>query len=401
MITALVAAAPVTPRFTAAAPVAPHSLAPADGFPPPRGAATFPVTLPATLLDSTTRDPLQQPFATSSIWNTPIGDGAVYVAAGLTRQPDSGDNFRECPGSDPMRICLTPTAPATQIKYSSAGWSGGNRCAPTGGSVPSLVSFFVPMPTGYVVPNSNKNECAAFLAADGRTVRQCQPLARCTAGGDGTSVVAFPDEDLYGAGIGGAQGGSKLSALGGALRLGEMRPGQPGPKHVLKIILDSTRFLYKTTVDANTYRWPATASDSGSTNPSTGYGSKTNNTNTAMKMGALLALQPSSTLPTTLRTLPGKQMAWTLQNYGCYIVDSAGGGDYLFSTEEGYHGSFLDQFLGDWGFKFDQRTNPNTEWVQDIQDIVEALYVVNNNSPSTVGGGGTPRQPPVPELIAP
>ena len=29
------------------------------------------------------RDPFRWPFASTSIWNTPIGSGAVYVAAGL------------------------------------------------------------------------------------------------------------------------------------------------------------------------------------------------------------------------------------------------------------------------------------------------------------------------------
>ncbi|MFD2270369.1 hypothetical protein ACFS07_02445 [Undibacterium arcticum] len=39
-----------------------------------------------------------------------------------------------------------------------------------------------------------------------------------------------------------------------------------------------------------------------------------------------------------------------------------------------------------------------TPWVRDMQRLVQALYVVNNNSPTSIGGGGTPRQPLAPPL---
>jgi hypothetical protein len=35
----------------------------------------------------------------------------------------------------------------------------------------------------------------------------------------------------------------------------------------------------------------------------------------------------------------------------------------------------------------------NTAWRRDMQKIVTALSVVNNNTATTIGGGGTPRQP--------
>jgi hypothetical protein len=33
-----------------------------------------------------------------------------------------------------------------------------------------------------------------------------------------------------------------------------------------------------------------------------------------------------------------------------------------------------------------------------MKKIVQALAVVNNNTPSTIGGGGTPRQPLAPAI---
>jgi hypothetical protein len=40
----------------------------------------------------------------------------------------------------------------------------------------------------------------------------------------------------------------------------------------------------------------------------------------------------------------------------------------------------------------------NTPWRRDMQKLVQALYVVNNNTPTTIGGGGTPRQPLAPPI---
>src|SRR5580658_4920873 len=71
--------------------------------------------------DAGSRDPLEQPFASTSIWNMPIGSGAMYVPANLTADPPGGSNSYV--QSDDERISLTPTAPATSVYYSSAGWS--------------------------------------------------------------------------------------------------------------------------------------------------------------------------------------------------------------------------------------------------------------------------------------
>jgi len=93
-------------------------------------------------------------------------------------------------------------------------------------------------------------------------------------------------------------------------------------------------------------------------------------------------------------------LAWTLQNYGAYIVDGTGGNDFLFPTEEGYAGSFSDQFQSDYGFAFAQRANMAGDggWVDDIRDIIPALQVVTFNAANYIGGGGTPRVPLAPEI---
>lgn len=336
------------------------------------------------------RDPFKQPFATNSIWNMPIGSGAVYVAANLPSNP--GNNiYAKMPGVDDEHIVLKPTAPMTAINVSKVAWSGGNRCGATGGL---LVT--VPIPRDYLVPNSTSNSSSAFLMPDRRTIVQTQPLARCTAGGPGTSLVKFASVDLYGPGITGAHGGSGMSAIGGSIRLGELRPGGTGPKHVLKLAVYAKEALYKCTSRANCFRWPAVTSDSYAVGF---YGSANGNSNTAMKMGALLAIPPSKTIASLgLETEPARQLAWTLQNYGAYIVDDTYAAGFFLNAEVGADGSVMTQFKNDYGFDMEQRAINKTPWVRDMQRLSKALSVVNNNSASNIGGGGTPRQPLAPPI---
>ena len=321
----------------------------------------------------------------------PIGSGAVFAPANIS--PNPGNNiYAKMPGMDTEKIVMTPTAPLTTLNYSSAGWSGANRCGATGGLVVQ-----VPMPSNYIIPNSNLNSSASFLLADGHTIVQTQPVARCTAGASGTSMAKFANVDLYGPGITGAHGGSGLSAIGGSIRLGELRPGTTtGPAHALKVNVYAKEALYKCTTRTACYRWPAVTSDSYSVG---WYGAANNNTNTNMKMGALLAIPPSTNITALgLETTPGKQLAWTLQNYGAYIVDDTYAPGFDFNVEDGPSGSKPAEFQNDWGFAMEQRANVNSAWVRDIQRLVKALYVVTNNSSTAIGGGGTPRQPLAPAL---
>jgi hypothetical protein len=333
-----------------------------------------------------TRDPMKQPFATNSIWNMPIGSGAQYVPAGLKGNP--GNNiWAGMPYVDEEKIIMTPTAPATKLNLSTAAWSGANRCGATGGLL-----LTVPMPSSYVVPHSTQNNSAAFLSADKRTIVQTQPLTRCTAGAAGTTYAKFTNVDLYGTGITGAHGGSGMSAIGGSIRLGEMRPGTlEGPRHALKVNVYAKEALYKCTTRANCYRWPAVTGDSYAVGF---YGTASNNSNTAMKQGSLLAIPFSKSIASlNLETTPAKQLAWTLQNYGAYIVDDTYAPGFALNAEGGPNGAKTDEFKRDWGFAMVGHVQDNTAWRRDMQKIVTALSVVNNNTATTIGGGGTPRQP--------
>lgn len=349
-------------------------------------------TAPAST--ETARDPFLQPFAVTSIWNTPIGSGATYAAAGLTGTPRPGE-WTQMPYGDDDHIVMKPSAPMTALNYSSVAWGGGNRCTATG----SLMTT-VPLPSSYVVPNNNGNDSLSSVLADGVTLVEGQPFSRCTAGAAGTiTFVAGTTSSLTGDGILGGRGGSGMSVLGGTLRIGELRPGQTGPKHALKVNVYAKQALFKATTGAEAYRWPAAHGDSYAVGwygtEATGGSSAGNNTNTNMKMGALLAIAASVNITALgLETEPGRQLAWTLQNYGAYIVDDTYAPGFAFSTEDSPDGNFRAQFQSDYGYTFNQNEiSTDTAWRRDVKRLIQALSVVTNNTSSTIGGGGTPRQP--------
>jgi chitodextrinase len=331
-----------------------------------------------------TRDPLVQPFAVDSIWNMPIGTGAQYVPINIAAVVN---NFvwTPMPQIDDEYIFLDSTAPLTNLNYSDAAWTGRDRCPATGGLL-----LQAPFPTNYVVPNSLGNNAAVFLMPDNRTLIHTQPITRCVAGGPATALLTFNAVDIYGDGRYGSHGGSSLSAIGGSIRLGEFRPGIP-VRHAIKIDVDTPVVLARCSTASDCFRWPAFNADAGAAGS---YGTQNTNPVPGMKMGALLAIPTSTNINTLgLESVPGQMLAWTLQNYGAYIVDSTGGPGFVISAETGPKGSVRDQFRADFGMNLEQRVNDNTPWSRDMQRLVQALYLVNNNGPTSIGGGGTPLQP--------
>jgi hypothetical protein len=320
------------------------------------------------------RNPLAWPFASNSIWNTPIGRGAVYVAGNIAPAT------QRTVATDQDVIVMDPRGPMVPIHYSGAGWSGASRC--TGGSTVATA----PIPPTLVVPGAGGNYAFAILMPDGHTVLQGQPMARCSAGGQATTLNISPTANLYTDGIRGAHGGSGLSSLGGTIRLGELVPGAPPIRHALKVDLYGAADYWPLG-----FSWPAVKED--------GYGPQRYGGKVpALKMGALLALPASLNLASlNLQTVPGRMIAWTLQNYGAYCVDDAARSVYAIATETGSSGSVTNQFQSAWGYSFVTGVN-DTPWARDMATIFAHLDVVANNSPATIGGGGTRLQPYAPAL---
>src|SRR5205809_5381359 len=328
------------------------------------------------------------PFSRDSIWNLPIGANAVYVPANIKKPTAFGMT------SDVDVLILTPTAPMTDVWENSDAWSGGSRCNPQGG-----VLFSAPIPTDFVVPGAGSgnpdgttpNYSTAILAADGHTLIQGQPMARCSAGGTATMWWYQEKEDLLKTGNSGAHGGSMLSSLGGVIRLGELVPGGT-IRHALKVNLFGADNYYS---GSGGYRWPATTADGCAPGC---YGGSV----PALRMGSLLALPPSVDVNSMgLETDAAKILAHAFQDYGGYTVDDTAWSVYAVATEYSPSGKVDDEFGAAWGFPISPASR-DVPWARDMDRIFGALNVVDNwnqamwtqvsASNGTQGaGGGAPR----------
>jgi hypothetical protein len=342
-----------------------------------------------------TRDPLKWPFAATSIWNRPVGSGAVYVPAGFTQFIMDGIT------ADEDILILTPNAPLTEVYYNGAGWSQNkSRCEKEGQLMATL-----PIPADFVIPQEGgtPNYSAAILMPDGRTIQQNQPLQRCKAGGYATTFVNYPSVDLCGDGILGAHGGSGLSSIGGTLRLGELVPGGV-IRHALKLNMFAN-FAYYYGPDRPGFRWPAGQADNYAADPTNPlhYGGK----NKAVVQGSLLALKPDFQLE-QLRSEPARILARALQAYGGYVVDDAAWPVLAIATERSPDGRVVDEFEKTWGFPFEKSgivycltDSPECTWAKDMQKIFTSLNVIDNNGPQLPSGGGQPLAPLAPEISCP
>ena len=334
------------------------------------------------------RNPLKWPFSTTSIWNMPIGSNAEYTHAYIERATQAGMTI------DEDYIVMTPAAPLMDIYWSNAGWNAnGNRCLRNRDT--PLASW--PIPQDFIVSpqtwdGKTPNAGIAVLMPDGRTIKHSQPFAHCEEGGYATSQYMFDDADLYGDGYYGSHGGSKLSAIGGALRVGELTPTSGPIRHALKINLYGRKNIYYDSATRG-YRWPAKAADSYAS--SAYYKDRKNPVVPDCRMGALFALPPSTTISSlNLETEPAKILALAFQDYGAYLVDDTAWDVWAIVTEWGPDGRFATEFRKDWGFSFS--TGVNTAFGRDMIKIFTNLHVVTNNTAQSIGGGGTPRVPLAP-----
>jgi hypothetical protein len=321
-----------------------------------------------------TRDKWLWPFASTSIWNMPIGSGAVYVPANIQKAAYAAadrEYFYKLKASDPLRPVYSP------------GNFGPGRCTGT-----QFMHISLPIPDKLVVPDatsnpySTPNNASAFLMPDGKTIEQFEPLARCQAGGP---VYGWRNPwggvDIYGDGIKGGHLGSGLSSIGGSIRRGELTNNQP-IRHALKVVLWGEKYLYYSPAVPG-YRWPAYVADGNAANQYHG-------SNPKLVQGTLLAIPPNVTAAILkLQTPAGKKLFRALQNYGAYVVDDAGGNSHYLAVEKGVP----EEFGVKYGYSFEGTSG---SFYEDFMKLFQALHIVDNNAPNNIGGGGTPRVPLAP-----
>ncbi len=329
---------------------------------------------------SGTRDPWLWPFAATSIWNMPIGSGAKLEKA----------NFRSAKniGIDDEYLVKVPAGSPIVDVYAPSSWKQrwpGNMSRYEG-KLQIPADFYLADATS----TSSPNNCAAFLMPDGRTIRQLEPTCRLETGATAHIVGYMHDEDqdIYGEGIKGTHYGSGLSAIGGSIRLGELTSDEP-IRHALKLNVHAKQYLYYDKSTNKGYVWPADRHDNyAGSSGGNAYGG----TNPKLRMGTLLTI-PQNVTPESLglKTEVGKKLFYALQNYGCYIADDSAWDSYSWSAEAGVREEVQK--------KYGHALNGGSgNYYNDCMKLVQSLYIVTNNSPTTIGGGGTPCKPLAPDF---
>lgn len=336
------------------------------------------------------RDPLKWPFSEKSIWNMPIGSNSIYVHAHIEKALAQGMTI------DEDYIVMSPDSPLMEIKENRAGWDRTkNRCTANG-----KLLFTAPIPQSFMVSpetwdGETPNAGLAVLMPDRRTIKQTQPFAHCTAGQPGTSQYGFNDEDIYSDGMYGAHGGSGLSAIGGTLRIGELTPESGPIRHVLKVNIFAKKNIYYDN-ETKGFRWPAKQADGYATGNY--YKDRKSVIVKECRMGALLALPYKMNLDSLgFETKPARILAEAFQNYGAYLVDDTAWDVYAILTEWSPEGRFDEVFKKNWGFSMKEKSK-NTPWARDMDRIFLNLHIVDNNSSSSIGGGGKLRMPLAPSF---
>ncbi|GEM_PF-3397863 len=331
----------------------------------------IPTPTPTPTPVSATRDKWLQPFASNSIWNMPVGSNAAYVPAGLQDASFTG--------TDVNLLYNVPAGSPERPIYDPASWE--HRASGTAVADPNRRKT-IPIPDDLLVadaaPPNTPNNASAFLLPDGKTVVQISPLTRTQNGGPVYGWVS-QDINIYGDGITGGHAGSGLSSIGGTIRKGELTGSAP-IKHALQLEVWAQQYLSYNNDGTSGYRWPANRADS--------YAASTyHGKNPALEMGALLALSPSATVDSLgLKTEIGKKLFHALQDYGGYVVDDTAWNADTIGIEYGVD----EEVKAAYGYTLDQYSGAIHD---DFNKLFTALNVVNNNSATNIGGGGTPRQP--------
>lgn len=151
---------------------------------------------------------------------------------------------------------------------------------------------------------------------------------------------------------------ANASGMAGLLRTWEIQSGQI--HHALAMAIPRARLK-------TGWVWPARSEDYGSAGTYLG----------SIPMGSFYAIPASVDLNSLGLSHDGLVLAKALQDYGAYMVNASG--QFVLYAEPS-----ADPLLG--GMR------------NDIGKIRAAMRVVTNNSPSSVGGGGTPRVAPAPAL---
>ncbi|MFH6784302.1 MULTISPECIES: hypothetical protein [Methylobacterium] len=318
------------------------------------------------------RDPAAQPFASTSIWNTPLGRGAEFQSGtdaetALLRNQNAGGPagafawigghafgiYRQGP-DDPVRPWTYRGRPPT-VPWPHGGSPGGGR-------------FSMRTPPGIAFMGGGGDGHAVLVDEEGRYAYEMWRAA-ADPGGQTYSAHYIIRTDLRGSGIAARTGTSEGvrafggSLIGGLVRRAELDRGEI--RHAIAMAASTSQ------ASPNRIVWPASTTDNDGRNGHTGV----------IPMGALFAIPPQVDLDRLgLKTREGRALARAFQEFGGYITDTASRTLAIAYLEEGCTETQIDHLQS------------------DKDRILAVLAMVTNNSAAHPGGPGPRVAAPPPPL---
>jgi hypothetical protein len=298
-----------------------------------------------------------QPFAPSSIWNTPIGSNAQFQAASGAQtasiQHQAGVNTWI--GQDAIPIYQAKsTDPMATWSYDSRGtnadWTFGNTSSMNGTfqmRTPTDVQFKTGDGWAIIVSEDGQHYIETWLGSKtGSNSFHANYVVENTVTGDGIANVPGAHEGIRAAG---------MSLMGGVVQKADLDAGHID--HAVAMAISTTQAGSSSTP----YVWPATTADSFS-------GSYSG----SIPLGSLFAIPKDVDLTKIgITTAEGMALAKAYQNYGGYVTDTAGPNTLqLAYLEKGVSQTQVDNLF------------------KDMNAIRSHIELVTNNTASTPAGGG-------------
>jgi PKD repeat protein len=347
------------------------------------------------------RDWRKQPFASTSPWNYPVGSGAVYTSVpnltsvyfGLGPATSWTAGIYVATSSDrvgslyfnnsnwsflysgitingthyPVHNSGNPAVVENWLRQNSSttnNWPANNYVTVVpGASSPNWPADYhhatdpyysrtFNIPNG-AVPSPDTDGHLAVYQPNGWVLETYASIV--LANGDVvTSVGSYTDAQGDGTGWSSGRRASMLPSFAGLIRSGEITAGSI--PHAMNVLLSATMLKEQAMWPA--YSWDTNAGYSGT-----------------LPMGSLLAIPASVDVHNLGLTAQGEVVAHAAQDYGIYVADRGGPGGMTLLAE-------LNASDSTWSGQGN-----------DLSIIKNNLKWLSNNSASTPGGGGTPRQP--------
>ncbi|TNC16102.1 hypothetical protein FF100_02230 [Methylobacterium terricola] len=311
-----------------------------------------------------------QPFAPSSIWNTPIGSNAQFQAASGAQtasiQHQAGVNTWIGQDAIPIFQAKSTDPMATwtyESRATNSDWTFGNTSSMNGSfqmRTPADVQFKTGDGWAIIVSEDGQHYIETWLGGKtGTNSYHASYVAENTVTGDGIANVPGAHEGIRAAG---------MSLMGGLVQKSDLDSLEID--HAVAMAISTTQAGSA----KSPYVWPATTADgfSGSYSGS-------------IPMGSLFAIPKDVDLTKIgIATPEGMALAKAYQNYGGYVTDTSGPNTLqLAYLEQGVKQSQVDNLFKDMGA------------------IRAHLELVTNNTAATPAGGGDHAVPSTPVTTPP